>query len=106
MLKDILAQLHAQAEVCKSTILDELAKNNDNKTLVAKMFHTNFYEVKTVIEENSSMSDQYACECLLYYYEHKGKQAREPADAKIAQDTSPKPWDKLPKIITNNSRVT
>ena len=96
MLKDILDQLHTQAELCKNLILDELAKNNGNLTLVADMFNTNFLKVKTIRDKNSSMPDQYMCECLLYYYEHKGKHPREPVDAKIAHDTGLKPWDKLP----------
>ena len=95
-IKDILEQLAAYAKVYRNCVLDELLKSNGNLTKAAKMFDTNFYEIKDIRNGHSSASNQYACERLLYYYEHKGKHPRDPVDAKIAHDTSPKPWDKLP----------
>ena len=96
-LESILFQLHFYADQCKSAMLDELAKPGNNPTKVAIMFHTNFYQVKDVKALHSSMHDEYAARCLLYYLANKCKPLTSDTDEKINRDTAEKPFDKLPK---------
>ena len=97
IIEELLDQLALYSKLFRRYVCDELEKNNGNLTKTAKMFDTNFYEIKDVRNEHSSASNQYECERLLFYLKHRDKNIPDAVDEKIRQDTAEKLWDKLPK---------